>query len=76
MRVVLKVDNDILISDLMVKLGQIRELNIELPSRNTELIFYKKSDKGHIIGMLFPNAKLSQLHSVGQDLMAAECLTR
>jgi len=32
MRVVLKVDNEIKISDLLTKISQIRELNIELPT--------------------------------------------
>ena len=59
MRVVLKVDNDILIADLILKISQIRELNIELPMRKTELIMYKVSDKSNINGLLYPTMKLS-----------------
>ncbi len=59
MRVVLKVDNDILIADLITKISQIRELNIELPMRKTEMIMYKVSDKSNINGLLYPTMKLS-----------------
>ncbi len=76
MRVVLKVDNDILIADLILKISQIRELNIELPMRKTELIMYKVSDKSNINGLLYPTMKLSQFNTAGIDLMATECLTR
>jgi len=40
MRVCIKVDNDIKISDLITKISQIRELNIELPMTKTELVLY------------------------------------
>ncbi len=59
MRVVLKVDNDILISDLILKISQIRELNIELPMRKTEMIIYKVSEKSNINSLLYPTMKLS-----------------
>ena len=48
MRVVLKVDNDIKISDLLMKISQIRELNIELPMIKTELIMYKVSNRSNV----------------------------
>ena len=40
MHVVFKVDIDIKISDLIIKIAQTRELNIEIPMLKTELIVF------------------------------------
>lgn len=41
MRVVLKVDIDIKIADLITKISQIRELNVEVPLIKSELVLYQ-----------------------------------
>ena len=40
MRVMIKVDNEITIADLITKISQIRELNIETPLRKTEVVVF------------------------------------
>ena len=40
MRIMIKVDNDIKISDLILKITQIRELNIEIPLLKTEIVVF------------------------------------
>ena len=42
----IKVDVDILVKDLITKICQIRELNIETPMEKTELVVYQKADSG------------------------------
>lgn len=59
MRVMIKVDNDIKISDLITKIYQIRELNIELPMYKTELCVYIMSNQNNLRGIMNPDMKLS-----------------
>lgn len=40
MRVLIKVDIEIKISDLLTKISQIRELNIEVPLGKTEIVLF------------------------------------
>ena len=40
MRIMIKVDNEIKIADLITKITQIRELNIETPLRKTEIVVF------------------------------------
>ena len=40
MHIRLKVENEIKIKDLMVKIAQIREVNIEVKSGNSELVLF------------------------------------
>ena len=40
MRIMIKVDNEIKIADLITKIAQIRELNIETPLRKTEIVVF------------------------------------
>jgi len=76
MRVCLKVDNDIKIADLITKISQIRELNIELPMVKTELVLYQVTDRNNIRGLMYPTNKLSQYNTVNVDIFAAEAVTR
>ena len=76
MRVCIKVDNDIKIADLITKISQIRELNIELPMVKTELVLYQVTDRNNIKGIMMPHLKLSQYRDVNMDLMASEVVTR
>ena len=59
MRVMIKVDNDIKISDLITKIYQIRELNIELPLQKTELVVYIMTNQNNLRGIMNPDMKLS-----------------
>ena len=45
MRIMIKVDVDIKIADLITKIGQIRELNIEMPQISTEIVLYTVGDQ-------------------------------
>ena len=76
MRVVLKVDIDIKIADLITKISQIRELNVEVPLIKSELVLYQVSAQNNLRGIMNPECQLKQYNVVGQDLMAAEILTR
>ena len=40
MRITLKVDNDIKMGDLITKITQIRELNIETPLTKTDIVIF------------------------------------
>ena len=40
MHIMIKVDNDIKIADLITKISQIRELNIEVPLVKTEIVIF------------------------------------
>jgi len=76
MRIVIKVDNEIRIVDLIKKIAQIRELNIELPMVKTELVVFQMTNRNNLRGIMNPQMKLSQYNLQGQDIMAAEVLTR
>ena len=43
MRVMIKVDNEIKIADLINKITQIRELNIETPLHKTEVVVFQRT---------------------------------
>ena len=45
MHIMIKVDVDIKIADLIIKIGQIRELNIEMPQISTEIVLYTVGDQ-------------------------------
>ena len=45
MHIMIKVDVDIKIADLITKIGQIRELNIEMPQISTEIVLYTVGDQ-------------------------------
>ena len=55
----IKVDNDIKISDLITKITQIRELNIEIPLVKTELVIFQKTPQSNLRGIMNPELKLS-----------------
>lgn len=76
MRIVIKVDNEIRIADLITKITQIRELNIELPTVKTELVVFQMTNRNNLRGIMNPDMKLSQYNLQGQDIMAMEILTR
>jgi len=76
MHVMIKVDVDIKIGDLITKIAQIRELNIEVPLVNTEIIIYQIFGHNNMRGVLNPEWKLSSYQLVGVEIMAAEILTR
>ena len=76
MHIRLKVENEIKIKDLMVKIAQIREVNIEVKSGNSELVLFQMNQQGSLRGFFNPELKLSNYQFMGQDLMAAEILTR
>jgi len=76
MRVMLKVDNEIKICDLLTKIAQIRELNIELPLVKTEIVLFQVTDKSCLRGIMSPDMKLSHYNTRAVDLMACEILTR
>ena len=76
MRIMIKVDNEIKIADLITKITQIRELNIELPMTKTELVVFQMTNRSNLRGIMNPDMKLSQYNLQGQDIMAAEILTR
>ena len=40
MRIMIKVDNEITVADLITKITQIRELNIETPLHKTEVVVF------------------------------------
>ena len=76
MHIMIKVDVDIKISDLVTKIGQIRELNIEMPSINTEIVIFQMNKENNLRGVMNPAQKLSNYNVHGQDIMAAEILSR
>ena len=76
MRVLIKVDIEIKISDLLTKISQIRELNIESPLSKTELVLFQVTSANNLRGVMNPDMKLSQYNVQGLDLLAAEILTR
>ena len=76
MHIMIKVDVDIKIADLIVKIAQIRELNIETPMVKTELILYEMGEEGAMRGILFPDSKLSAYQTHGRDIFAAEIIAR
>ena len=76
MHIMIKVDVDIKISDLVTKIGQIRELNIEMPSINTEIVIFQMNKENNLRGVMNPTQKLSNYNVHGQDIMAAEILSR
>ena len=45
MRIMIKVDVDIKIADLITKIGQIRELNIEMPQISTEIVLFTVNEQ-------------------------------
>ena len=60
MRIMIKVDNEIKIADLITKITQIRELNIELPLNKTELVVFQMTNRNNLRGIMNPDMKLSQ----------------
>lgn len=72
----IKVDVEIKIADLITKIGQIRELNIEMPLEKTELVLYIMTSHGNLLGLMNPEAKLSQYQGDWKDIFASEILTR
>ena len=60
MRVMIKVDNEIKISDLITKITQIRELNIETPLHKTEVVVFQRTNSNNLSGVMSPERKLSQ----------------
>ena len=76
MHIRLKVENEIKIKDLMLKIAQIREVNIQVKSGNSELLLFQMNQQGSLRGFFNPELKLSNYQFMGQDLMAAEILTR
>lgn len=72
----IKVDVDIKIADLIVKIAQIRELNIETPMVKTELVLYEMGEEGAMRSILHPDSKLNLYSTHGNDIFAAEILTR
>ena len=76
MHIMIKVDVDIKIADLITKIGQIRELNIEMPQISTEIVLFTVGEQRQLGGVLNPEAKLSNYQVYGQDIFAAEILAR
>ena len=76
MRIMIKVDNEIKIADLITKIAQIRELNIETPLRKTEIVVFQRTTSNNLRGVMNPENKLNQYNVAGMDIMAAEILTR
>lgn len=76
MHIMIKVDVDIKVSDLIVKIAQIRELNIETPIVKTELVLYQMETEGNLRGVMNPENKLSHYSVHGEDIFAAEILSR
>lgn len=60
MRIVIKVDNDIKITDLIRKISQIRELNIETPLVKTEIVVFQMTGSNNLKNLMNPEMKLSQ----------------
>ena len=60
MRVMIKVDNEIKIADLITKITQIRELNIETPLHKTEVVVFQRTNSNNLSGVMSPERKLSQ----------------
>ena len=60
MRIVIKVDNEIKIADLIKKVSQIRELNIETPMVKTELVAFQMTSSNNLRVLMNPEMKLSQ----------------
>ena len=76
MHIMIKVDVDIKISDLVTKIGQIRELNIEMPLEKTEIVLYLMGSNGNLLGVMNPEAKLNQYQGDWKDIFASEILAR
>ena len=51
----IKVDVDIKIADLIIKIGQIRELNIEMPLEKTEIVLYQMGNLSNMRGVMNPD---------------------
>ena len=56
----IKVDNEIKIADLITKITQIRELNIETPLHKTEVVVFQRTNSNNLSGVMSPERKLSQ----------------
>ena len=65
MHIRLKVENEIKIKDLMVKIAQIREVNIEVKSGNSELVLFQMNQHGSLRGFFNPELKLSNYQLMG-----------
>ena len=76
MHIKIKVDNDIKIRDLITKITQIREVNIETSLTKTDVVIFQMLPSKCIRGIFNPDLKLSQYNLMGQDLVAMETLTR
>ena len=59
MRITLKVDNDIKMGDLITKITQIRELNIETPLTKTDIVIFQMTTQSNLRGVFNPQFKLS-----------------
>ena len=59
MRIMIKVDNEIKIADLITKIAQIRELNIETPLRKTEIVVFQRTTSNNLRGVMNPENKLN-----------------
>ena len=77
MHIMLKVDVDIKIGDLITKIGQIRELNIEMPLEKTEIVLYMMGSQGNLMGIMNPDLKLNQyMQHEMKEIFASEILAR
>ena len=65
MHIMIKVDVDIKISDLVIKIGQIRELNIEMPSIKTEIVIFQMNVENNLRGVMNPTMKLNNYNVTG-----------
>lgn len=72
----LKVENDIRIRDLVVKITQIREVNIESSQLKTDVVLFQLNKERSIRGIFNPNSPLSNYNLNGIELLAIETLTQ
>ena len=65
MHVKLKVENDIKIKELIMKIVQIRETNIDINLIKTEIVIFQSSQQKNMRGMFYPDYKLSNYNLLG-----------
>ena len=65
MHIKLKVDNEIKIRDIITKITQIRETNIDTALQKTEIVIFAMTPGKIIRGILHPESKFSQYNLAG-----------
>ena len=65
MHIKLKVENDIKIRDLMMKVAQIREVNIDTNMVKTEIVIFQATQARNMRGLFYPEFKLNNYNTMG-----------